>query len=276
MTPAAFERFLGVDWSGARKGGKVYLAEVTRGPGRLRVERLERASRQSVEAELTAPPDRRTLAGLDFCFSFPEAFQVGGRVDWTWPELRAWAVELSGPNGAADVARALAACPEREQFRLVGGDKAPALRRSTERACTPLPASVVHLLPYQRQVCLGSIHGIAMLDRLARRPGVAVWPFDEIDPSSVDTVIAEVYPAMWVDSGVAKSRPSHRLRQLHRWQDEVDGMTPALVDLLLDSEDAFDAFAVAVALPGVPTLNAPDAPIVAREGWILGVPPAFT
>lgn len=80
---------------------------------------------------------------------------------------------------------------------------------------------------------------------------------------------------MWVDSGIAKSRPSHRLRQLRRWQDEVDGMTPAVVDLLLDSEDAFDALAVALALPDVP-LNAPDDDVVAREGWILGVPPAFT
>ncbi len=275
MTPAAFERFLGVDWSGARKGGKVFLAEVTTSAGRHRVERLERATRQSVEAELAAPSARRTLAGLDFCFSFPEAFRVEGRADWTWPDLRSWALGLSGPSGAADVTRALAACPEREQFRLVGGDKAPALRRSTERACEPLPASVVHLLPYQRQVCLGSIHGIAMLDRLAQRPGLAVWPFDEIDPGTVDTVLAEVYPAMWVDSGIAKSRPSHRLRQLRRWQDEVDGMTPAVVDLLLDSEDAFDALAVALALPDVP-LNAPDDDVVAREGWILGVPPAFT
>lgn len=263
-----FERFLGVDWSGAKSGGNVFVAEVVVARNGHRVERVERSSRAQVEAELAGPVERPMLAGLDFCFSFPASFSLDGRSDWDWPELRAWAATLVGPDGHADVARALAACRERSQFRLVAGDPAPALRRRTEAACRPRPASVVHLLPYQRQVCLGSIHGIAMLDRLHGRVGLAVWPFDTA--AGADTVLAEVYPAMWVAPGVVKRRPSHRLRQLRDWKNRLGGIDDAVVDLVLDSEDAFDALAVAIALPELSLAAPPD---VDREGWILGVDP---
>lgn len=264
--PPAFDRYLGVDWSGAKGGGNVFVAEVVAARKGHRVERVERSSRAQVEAELAVPAARRTLVGLDFCFSFPASFAIGGRDDWTWTELGVWASSLVGPDAHADVSHALAQSRERSQFRLVAGDPAPALHRRTELACRPLPASVVHVLPYQRQVCLGSIHGIALLDRQRGRPGLSVWPFD--DPTGADTVVAEVYPAMWVAPGVAKRRPSHRLRQVQEWRTRVGGIDDAIVDLVLDSEDAFDALAVAVALPDL-VLSAP--PDVDREGWILGV-----
>ena len=39
--------------------------------------------------------------------------------------------------------------------------------------------------------------------------------------------------------------------------------------------EALEELAVALALPDL-TLDAPAADVVAREGWILGVPPAFS
>jgi hypothetical protein len=270
-----FERFLGVDWSGAKVGGQVFLAEVVRGGGvgdRPQVVRVERSSRAKVEAELRHRPSRRTLAGLDFSFSFPEAFVLGGRTGWTWTELRAWTASLVESSGG-DVRAALHAAPERSQFRLVPGDRAPLLRRRTEDACVPLPASVFDLVVYQRQVTLGTIHGIAVLDHLADVAHLAVWPFDgAARVASADTVVAEVYPAMWTDPDLRKGREADRREQVRRWQLGADGIDRPIADLLYRSGDALDALAVALALPDL-SLAAPAATDVAREGWILGVEP---
>lgn len=272
----SFDRFLGVDWSGAKAGGTVFLAEVVQAPGGagLRVVRVERSSRAKVDAELRLVPERRTVAGLDFSFSFPEAFVLGGRIDWTWPELRRWTADLVASSGG-DVRAALHAAPERDQFRLVPGDRAPLLRRRTEEACVPLPASVFDLVVYQRQVTLGTIHGMAVLDHLADVEHVAVWPYDGDRVASAATVVAEAYPSMWLDPDLRKGSDADRREQVSRWRarPDVTGLDADTVALLHRSGDAADALAVALALPDVP-LNAPDIPIVAREGWILGVPPA--
>lgn len=274
-TAADFDRFLGVDWSGAKAGGNVYLAEVVRVPDRagLAVVRVERSSRAKVESELRVAPERRTLAGLDFSFSFPESFLLDGGTGWTWPELRRWAAGLVSSSDG-DVRAALHAAPERDQFRLVPGDRAPLLRRRTEEECVPLPASVFDLVVYQRQVTLGTIHGMAVLDHLADVEHVAVWPYDGDRVASAATVVAEAYPSMWLDPDLRKGSDADRREQVSRWRvrPDVTGLDADTVALLHRSGDAADALAVALALSDVP-LNAPDDATVAREGWILGVPP---
>lgn len=274
---AEFDRFLGVDWSGAKVGGNVFLAEVVRAVGGgLSVERVERSSRAKLEDELRRPPDGRTLAGLDFSFSFPAGFVLDGRTDWTWPELRRWTAELVA-SSSGDVRAALHAAPERDQFRLVPGDRAPLLRRRTEEACVPLPASVFDLVVYQRQVTLGTIHGMAVLDHLADVEHAAVWPYDSERVASAATVVAEAYPSMWLDPDLRKGSDADRREQVTRWRarPDVTGLDADTVALLHRSGDAADALAVALALPDL-TLDAPAADVVAREGWILGVPPAFS
>lgn len=274
---AAFDRFLGVDWSGAKVGGNVFLAEVVRAAdGGLSVERVERSSRAKVEAELRVRPDRRTLAGLDFSFSFPAGFVFSGRTDWTWPELRRWTADLVASSGG-DVRAALHAAPERDQFRLVPGDRAPLLRRRTEGACVPLPASVFDLVVYQRQVTLGTIHGMAVLDHLADVDHLAVWPYDGDRVDAVSTVVAEAYPSMWLDPDLRKGSDADRREQVSRWRDRPDvaGLDAESVALLHRSGDAADALGVALALPDL-SLDAPVDEVTAREGWILGVPPTFT
>lgn len=270
---AGFERFLGVDWSGAKVGGQVFLAEVVRGADdQLQVVRVERSSRAKVEAELRGRPERRTLAGLDFSFSFPAAFVLDNRTDWTWSQLRAWTASLVASSGG-DVRAALHAAPERDQFRLVKGDRAPLLRRRTEEACVPLPASVFDLVVYQRQVTLGTIHGMAVLDHLADADHLAVWPFDGDRVTAAETVVAEVYPAMWLDPELRKGSDTDRKEQVRRWSGSLEGLDEATVALLERSGDAVDALAVALALPEL-SLAAPAVDdVTAREGWILGVDP---
>lgn len=271
---SGFERFLGVDWSGAKVGGNVFVAEVVRGtqPGATsEVVRVERSSRAKVEAQLRRRPDRRTLAGLDFSFSFPSGFVAGGRTGWRWPEIRGWAAALVESSGG-DVRAGLHTAAERDQFRLEKGDRAPLLRRRTEEACVPLPASVLDLVVYQRQVTLGTIHGIAVLDQLADVDHLAVWPFDGTLVDTAQTVVAEVYPAMWLDSELRKGSGADRREQVRRWTGSVDGLDEATIALLERSADAVDALAVALALPDL-ALEAPAGADIDREGWILGVDP---
>jgi hypothetical protein len=268
-----FERFVGVDWSGAKDDrGAVYLAEVVgrEAPGRLVVLRVERSSRARVEAELRRPTGRRTLVGLDFSFSFPAAFELAGRSDWSWEQLCAWCDHLVESTGG-DVRAALHMAAERPQFRLVPGDRAELFWRATERACHPRPASVQDLVVYQRQVTLGTIHGMAMLHRLRDVEHLAVWPFDGDRVETAPVVVGEIYPSMWLDPDIRKGRAADRPRQVEAWRTFTEGIDGGVEELLARSGDALDALAVALALPSL-RLEEPDDPLVAREGWILGVP----
>ena len=129
-----FERFIGIDWSGAAKptGQRVYLAEAHRQDARITLHSVIRArDRAAVEDFLRGAPlepapawrdwpgpgrlDRRArrLVALDFAFGFPASFDLPTVDDgWGWEDLGRWAATLDpGPPGdgavssGAEVAR---------------------------------------------------------------------------------------------------------------------------------------------------------------------------
>ena len=295
-----FERFIGIDWSGAasRSGQRIYVAEAHRQGARITVHSVVRArDRAAVEDFLAggslehAPaweewvgPGRidsraRRVVGMDFAFGFPAAFEPphadGG---WSWTDLGSWADSIAG-NGtpsAEPVRRAIEDDPHlSRQFRLRGGDGADMHLRTTDRHAPGRPESVFHLVG-PSQVGIGSITGIAMLHRLRRTEGLAIWPLDS--PWRIDqagTVLVEVFPRMWLDAGLRKNELPERVRQLDAWR-RIGVAFSANAELAAASSgDALAAAAAAIgAARSAHHLPAPDVlpeDARSREGWIVGV-----
>ncbi len=299
-----FERFVGVDWSGAARpsGQRIYVAEATRQGTRVTVASVVRArDRAAVEAFLRGSPlepapawhgwpspgalarGARRVVAFDFAFGFPVAFRHPERGrGWRWDDLGTLAERLS-PQGDHDrhaepVRRAIEADPALgSQFRLHGGNGVPATpHRMTDRRLDGLrPESVFHLIG-PSQVGIGSIAGIAMLHRLRGSEGLAVWPFDGGERvEAARQVLVEVWPRMWLERGCRKNELPGRVRQLERWEQQGVNFKTRAEQAALSSGDALDAAAAAIgAARSCHRLPSPEAlPRDARqrEGWIVGV-----
>ena len=296
----AFERFIGVDWSGAakRSGQHVFVAEAHRHDARITLASVVRArDRAAVEAWLAGDPlehapewrdwpgpaaldnRARRIVALDFAFGFPSDFehpQADGQ--WTWPDLASWAASLDSANGSPEaelrsVRSAIAESPElSRQFRLGAGGGS-----SAKRTCDPRGAASVFHLIGPSQVGLGSITGMAMLHRLRGHADVAVWPFDP--PECIEragAVLVEVFPRMWLQPGLRKNELPPRIRQLDAWEHEGVTFSTDAERAAISSGDALDAAAAAIGTAkSWDRLPAPlELPEEARrrEGWIVGVP----
>ena len=296
-----FDRFIGVDWSGAARprGQHVYVAEAYRQDGRITIQSVVRArDRSAVEAYLRGEPlarapawsdwpgprpldgRARRLVALDFAFGFPAEFRIPGlEGGWRWPDLAGWAAEVSGDgtNGTLESLRHLIEQTESlaGQFRLHAGDSALMHKRLTESHAPGRPESVFHLIG-PSQVGLGSITGIAMLHRLRDVDDLAVWPFDSSERvAAAKAVLVEIFPRMWLDRGTRKNELPGRARQLQRWQHDGVAFRGDAELAAASSGDALDAVAAAIgAARSCYRLPSPDSlPGVARrrEGWIAGV-----
>jgi hypothetical protein len=298
---AEFDRFIGVDWSGAatRSGQRIYIAEAHRRDALVTVNAVVRArDRDAVEAWLRGAPlehapaweewpgpsrvDRRSrwIVALDFAFGFPAGFRhPHGDGDWGWSDLGAWAAALDQrTNGSPEPVRAaIAADPGlARQFRLEAGHALPKEdRRLTDRLAPRRTESVFHLIG-PSQVGVGSITGIAMLHRLRDAERLAVWPFDP--PDRIDgagAVLVEVFPRMWLGPGIRKNELPERVRQLEAWQHEGIAFRGKAELAAASSGDALDAVAAAIGAARscyrLPSPEAVPAEARRREGWIAGV-----
>jgi hypothetical protein len=277
----------------------VYVAEAHRQAARITIQSVVRArDRSAVEGYLRGGPlahapawkdwpgprpldgRARRIVALDFAFGFPTEFRLPGlEGPWRWDELAGWAAQLApnGHNGTLDSVRAVIERSEQlaDQFRLRAGDPALMHLRLTDNHAPGRPESVFHLIG-PSQVGLGSITGIAMLHRLRQMEGLAVWPFDSrerIDAAAA--VLVEIFPRMWLRSGIRKNELPGRVRQLQAWQHDGVAFRGDAELAAASSGDALDAVAAAIgAARSCYRLPAPDAlPSVARrrEGWIAGV-----
>jgi hypothetical protein len=300
-----FERFIGVDWSGASspRGQQVYVAEAHRQDARVTLHSVIRArDRSAVEEFLRGGPlepapawrewpgpgqiDRRKrrLVALDFAFGFPAAFEhpeLAGA--WTWDDLGRWADMLDpgrdGDGSPLEPVRSAITANQalRRQFRLAGGDSIPTERyRATDRSVEGArPESVFHLVG-PSQVGVGSITGIAMLHRLREVERIAVWPFHARERiAAAGVVLVEIFPRMWLDPRIRKSELPERVRQLEAWEREGVAFRTKAELAAASSGDALDAAAAAIGaarscyLLPEPELLPEEAR--RREGWIVGV-----
>jgi hypothetical protein len=296
-----FDRFIGVDWSGAARQASqhVYVAEAQRQGARITLGSVVRArDREAVEAWLRGEPlehapswrdwpgpgridgRARRIVALDFAFGFPAAFDhPDSEEEWSWGDLGRLAVRLAraGGDGLGSVRRAIEATPRlARQFRLKGGDPATMHRRLCDERLAPLrPESVFHLIG-PSQVGIGSITGIAMLHRLRRLEGIAVWPLDsERSLEAASVVLIEAWPRMFLEPALRKNELPERVRQLDAWRHEQVAFSTKAELAAASSGDALDAAAAAIGTAQT-CYRLPKPDVVPedsrrREGWIAGV-----
>lgn len=255
-----FDLFIGIDYSGAGTadtplhGLQVYGARPGRAarkwPAPARgMRRASNWSRQAIAAMLLerARSGERFIAGIDHCFSMPEAyFERYGLHGW--PAFLEDFVEHWPTHQRDASVHALRAASVRT-------GTAQELRLAEKWTSS---AKSVFQFDMQGAVAKSSHAGIPWLKWLRDQAGERLhfWPYDGWDPAAGKSVVAEMYPSM-----------------LKRRYPAEEGM----------SADQHDAYAVAMWLQDMaargaladyfrmPPLTSAEQMIVACEGWVLGV-----
>ena len=259
MNPA-FERYIGIDYSGAQtpssslKGLRVYSAdrsiasqEVEPPPSPRKYWTRRGVAEWLVERLSEGQP---TLVGIDHGFSFPLPYfeQHGLRLDWPaflddfqrhWPTDEDIYVDfvrdgIAG-NGAARSGN-------------------PRWRRVTELRARAAK-SVFHF-DVQGQVAKSTHAGIPWLRYIRQhvKDGVHFWPFEGWSPPPARSVVAEVYPALW-----SRTFPS-----AGRTPDQQDAYATAEWLRRADADGSLEKFLR-------PALETDERETAEIEGWILGV-----
>lgn len=283
MTP--FERFVAVDWTGARgrrhKAIEVAICEAgTAAP--VRVAPPEKYwSREAVLRFVQAQAGTRTLIGFDFSFAPPFDEKAGcylpgtdapetGPEFWSYVDASAQDEDLGAGGLIGGVLRPYfffgKASGEHSSFR-------------RWRKCEELvrkrgfgsPASVFICIG-PSQVGRGSFAGMRLLHR-ARASGMPVWPFDALPLDG--PVLVEIYPRAFLrlagERGTKLRSAAELDAALAALGSDATGLAGSLPDHLTD------ALVSSAGLRHVaqnPALWSPEAltPAIARtEGWIFGV-----
>jgi hypothetical protein len=253
---AAFERYIGIDYSGAgrpdapQKGLRVFSADRDHTP--LEQEPPKRSSwtRQGIAEwlETALSSGLPTIVGIDHAFSFPgEYFERHGiERDWArflddfcehWPTDRE-SVEAvrKGSDGRG--------CDRMGEA---------SWRRATDRAAGA--AKGVFHFDVQGSVAKSTFAGLPWLRRLREQvqPGPHFWPFDGWHIAPGRSAIVEVYPRLW----------NRRPTPVGWTSDQHDAFVVAA--WMRDADASGD---LAVVLEGPEAL--PERTAAAVEGWILG------
>lgn len=249
-----FDGYMAVDWSanGIPKRGKdsIWICCQADG-GRYSLEnpstRAEAELRIAALLEAATRSGRRLLCGFDFPFGYPRGTaRALGAEDWRGVWARIAAEVTEGPRNANDrfhaAARLNAAFPGDGPFWGNGlkadipglprkkpggwGETLPPNRRRAE-------ADVKGTQEVWKLSGAGSaggqaLTGIAALERLRRRTGAVVWPFETLG-AGASLVLAEIYPS------VADPHPAEPVRDAG----QVRAIATALARL--DSRDELAA-----------------------------------
>lgn len=282
-----FDAFIGIDWSGARRANGIAVAECRTGheAPRLVPPPAARWTRTDLLDWLARRLDGRdrVLVGLDFAFSLPF-----DRAAAYFPESAGaavfdlWALVDRHSAGSEDFyAGGFASHPGIAAGYWRSGPKAAGYvlpTRRTEDACRADGAGSPES-PYKligaKQVGLGALAGMRVLNALRRRATVAFWPFQPIDDA--EAVCVEIYPRLFLKSvgfGTRKVRTAADADScLAALGSDATGWPAGLGVSDHDSDALISAaglrrFAADPAVWSPPGL---DERARLREGWIFGV-----
>jgi hypothetical protein len=273
-----FDAYVALDWSGAagRRYVGIAIAELGADAATPRLIRpRDRPWSRSeaiawLEARLRGPD--RVLAGIDCAFSLPGNEMPAPAL---WAEVERAAAESGDFHGAPYATAAAVA-----HLYWTRGTMPPGWvdrHRATEQACLAAglgaPQSPYKLIG-AKQVGKGALAGMRALLHLKATlgPRISVWPFE---PLAGGSVLVEIYPRLFlrrVGHGSAKVRTR---AELDRCLDAL-GCSRFTPRTGFDDHEA-DAL---VSAAGLRLLSreaqswkpSADAAILAREGWIFGVP----
>lgn len=283
----AFERFIAIDWSGARAWPsyrhKLQLAVADCGDGPPRLVAPARGwTRQGLLDHLLAllADGVPTLVGFDFSFAPPfdpdhgylpgSATPQGARAFWAFVDSHCVDPDL---GAASFLEQAF-----RPHFYLgrADGPKAPYMRlRACERAFNAAgggkPSSVFDAIG-AAQVAKGSFSGMRLLHRLgAVHP---VWPFDPLEAGR--STVVEIYCRAFIRHAGARGLKLRTLDGLNIALAAFGSQPlPALDGLTDDKTDALVSAAGLRALAGQEALWRPAGltpAIACTEGWTFAVP----
>lgn len=248
----AFERFIGIDYSGAKgpsdrlHGIRVYAAEGCGLVYEIRDEGGGHWSRKRLAAWLEqqvreGPP---TLIGLDHAFSFPKIYFLRHQIN-SWPRF------------LTDFTHH---CPTHE-YAIEELRRTRPLRVESStclRLCETWTSSAksVFLFDVQGTVAKSTFAGLPWLRQLRASLGERLyfWPFDGWSPPPEQTVICEVYPALFKRRYARADRgpDAHDAYSTVRWMQDMSkrGALPRYF---------------------APPLSEQEKHIASLEGWILGV-----
>jgi len=260
MTLQLFERYIGIDYSGAEtptsslKGLRVYMADRASQPIEVQPPPSPRKywTRQGIAKWLVErfTENVKTIAGIDHGFSFPLRYFEVHHLLPDWPSFledfqRHWPTD--GDNTYVDFVR--------DGFRGDGSARSGSTRwrRMTEERAGA--KSVFHF-DVPGAVAKSTHAGLPWLRYLRHEVGdrVHFWPFDGWDFPTGRPVIAEVYPALW-SRGFARegrSADQHDAYSVAEWmrQADLDGTLSGFFD---------------------PFLSPAERMVAQVEGWILGI-----
>lgn len=259
-TGRLFQRYLGIDYSGAgtpesgQAGIRVYEVFPGEEPREIPPVRPgpRHWSRSGLAEWLAGQLSDRlpTLVGLDHGFSFPDAYFQQHGLGSGWREFLRdfhahWPTDLPGVK-----VRAVRA-------GTVGTGEARWGNARWRRVCeTRCRAKSVFHFDVPGSVATSTHAGLPWLLQLSDRvPSAHFWPFDGWSVPPGKSVVAEAYPSLRNREVPREGRTGDQQDafSLCHWMEKVDG-TGGLRSLM------------------EPPLETRENPVLAREGWILGVP----
>lgn len=258
----AFERYIGIDYSGAQtatsslRGLRVYLADRASPPIEVQPPPSPRKywTRREIAEWLVArlSEGQPTLVGIDHGFSFPLQYFEEHGLKCDWPAFlddfqRHWPTDED--NTYVDFIR----------DGICGNGSARSgnrrWRRLTEERAGA--AKSVFFFDVQGSVAKSTHAGLPWLRYLRQQSGdrVHFWPFDGWDIPPGRSVVAEVYPSLWRRSFPPEERTpdQHDAYSVAAWMRNAD----------LDGR---------LAQFFKPSLTPDERTIADIEGWILGTP----
>lgn len=283
MGEPAFDRFIAIDWTGAKgrrhKAIEVAVCEAgTTAPVRI-APPDKYWSREAVLDFVKAEASTRTLIGFDFSFSLPfldKNHYLPGLNIYDAPDVWGYVDAHAGDEdlGASSVVETL--LRRHFYFGKASGERAAFARL---RQCEEQAGLLGLGTPSSAYVCIGasqvakaSFSGMRLLHR-AQTSGLKVWPFDPLPQQGA--VLVEIYPRAFLRMA------GHRNTKLRTGQDldvalAALGSAPAGLDGTLPDHltDALIACAGLRHIAGNPHYWRPASltPAIARtEGWIFGV-----